>query len=123
MEDRFKKYPEKSFNNRTLDKRIPDNKVLNSEPTRQQEPLEDKSARGIEAAPDSGKSYFDEQQGTYRTPDKRTMYKDWFTQAKNNAIERGYYSSSLISIDEIKGIKKPEITSKKQSKKTTKRKK
>jgi len=82
-----------------------------------------KPERGIEAAPDSGKITYDETTGMSNRPDKRKMYKNWFEQAKNNAIEAGFVKSSLISLDEIKGIKKQEKTNKKTTKKTNKKRK
>ena len=83
---------------------------------------DEKKNRGIEANPDSGKVTYDESTGMTNRPNKRKMYKDWFTQAKNNAIEAGFVQSSLISLDDIKGIKKPEKIVKKKTKKTVKNK-
>ena len=74
--------------------------------------------KGLETSPDSGKSIYDESTGIIHRPDKRKMYKDWFNEARDKAIQAGFIQSSLISLDEIKGIKKPKsILRKKTSKK------
>lgn len=74
--------------------------------------------KNIETNPDSGKVIYDDKTGIAHRPDKRKMYKGWFEEAKAKAVEAGFVRSSLISLDEIKGIKKPEITKKSTTKQT-----
>ena len=84
--------------------------------------MSDENKKGIEANPDSGKTIYDETTGVVTRPDKRKMYKDWFMQAKNNAVEAGFVQSSLITLDEIRGIKPSPKDTKKKTKKIIKNK-